>query len=121
MALRVRFVSSVIEVLDPVIDYLSNGLSELDLFESQYLIVPTAGVKAWLAPQIAARIGSTQGNNDGVLMNVHIGYAGMLNKILRGGITDDDDLWSIDNMTMVLLGILSNPASEFSSLAVKHG
>ena len=49
-------------------------------------------------------------NNDGVLMNVHIGYAGMLNKILRGGITDEDDLWSIENMTMVLLGILSNPA-----------
>ena len=53
MALRVRFVSSVNDVVEPVVAYLTVNDSSLDLFEPQYLIVPTAGVKAWLAPQIA--------------------------------------------------------------------
>ena len=84
MALRVRFVSSINDVVEPVVEYLTANDPSLDLFEPQYLIVPTAGVKAWLAPKVAARLGATDGVNDGVLMNVRIGYAGMLNSILRG-------------------------------------
>ena len=121
MALRVRFVSSVNDVVEPVVAYLTVNDSSLDLFEPQYLIVPTAGVKAWLAPQIASRLGATQGINDGVLMNVRVGYAGMLNSILRGGINDERDSWSIENMTMAMLRILSNDSSNYSDLEAKHG
>lgn len=121
MALRVQFVSSVNDVVEPVVAYLTVNDSSFDLFEPQYLIVPTAGVKAWLAPQIASRLGATQGLNDGVLMNVRVGYAGMLNSILRGGINDERDPWSIENMTMALLRILSNQSSNYSSLEAKHG
>ena len=121
MALRVQFVSSVNDVVEPVVAYLTVNDSSLDLFEPQYLIVPTAGVKAWLAPQIASRLGATEGIHDGVLMNVRIGYAGMLNGILRGGITDERDPWSIENMTMALLRILSNKSSNYSNLEAKHG
>ncbi len=121
MALQVRFVSSVNDVVEPVVEYLTVNDSSLDLFEPQYLIVPTAGVKAWLAPKIAARLGATEGVNDGVLMNVRIGYAGMLNSILRGGINDDRDPWSIENMTMALLHILTNDSSNYSDLEAKHG
>ena len=121
MALRVRFVSSVNDVVEPVVQYLTVNDSSLDLFEPQYLIVPTAGVKAWLAPRVASRLGATEGLNDGVLVNVRIGYAGMLNSILRGGITDEHDPWSIENMTMALLHILTNDSSQHSSLEVKHG
>jgi len=108
-------------VVEPVVEYLTVNDPSLDLFEPQYLIVPTAGVKAWLAPQIASRLGATDGVNDGVLMNVRIGYAGMLNSILRGGITDEHDPWSIENMTMALLHILTNDSSNYSNLAAKHG
>ena len=121
MTLRVRFVSSINDVVEPVVEYLTANDPSLDLFEPQYLIVPTAGVKAWLAPKVAARLGATDGVNDGVLMNVRIGYAGMLNSILRGGITDEHDPWSIENMTMALLHILTNDSSNYSNLAVKHG
>ena len=121
MALRVQFVSSVNDVVEPVVAYLTVNDSSFDLFEPQYLIVPTAGVKAWLAPQIASRLGATDGVNDGVLMNVRIGYAGMLNSILRGGINDEHDPWSIENMTMALLHILTNDSSNYSNLAAKHG
>ena len=121
MTLRVRFVSSVNDVVEPVVEYLTVNDPSLDLFEPQYLIVPTAGVKAWLAPRVASRLGATEGLNDGVLMNVRIGYAGMLNSILRGGINDEQDPWSIENMTMALLHILTNDSSHHSSLEVKHG
>ena len=121
MTLRVRFVSSVNDVVEPVVEYLTVNDPSLDLFEPQYLIVPTAGVKAWLAPRVASRLGATEGLNDGVLMNVRIGYAGMLNSILRGGINDEQDPWSIENMTMALLHILTNDSSHHSSLDVKHG
>ena len=121
MALQVRFVSSINDVVEPVVEYLTVNDPSLDLFEPQYLIVPTAGVKAWLAPQIASRLGATDGVNDGVLMNVRIGYAGMLNSILRGGINDDRDPWSIENMTMALLHILTNDSSNYSDLEAKHG
>ena len=121
MTLRVRFVSSIKDVVEPVVEYLTVNDSSLDLFEPQYLIVPTAGMKAWLAPQIASRLGATDGVNDGVLMNVRIGYAGMLNSILRGGINDEQDPWSIENMTMALLHILTSDSSNYSNLAAKHG
>jgi len=121
VTLRVRFVSCINDVVEPVVEYLTVNDPSLDLFEPQYLIVPTAGVKAWLAPQIASRLGATDGVNDGVLMNVRIGYAGMLNSILRGGITDEHDPWSIENMTMALLHILTNDSSNYSNLAAKHG
>jgi exodeoxyribonuclease V gamma subunit len=121
VALQVRFVSSVNDVVEPVVEYLTVNDSSLDLFEPQYLIVPTAGVKAWLAPQIASRLGATDSVNDGVLMNVRIGYAGMLNSILRGGINDEHDPWSIENMTMALLHILTNDSSNFSNHVAKHG
>lgn len=121
MTLRVRFVSSIKDVVEPVVQYLSVNDPSIDLFEPQYLIVPTAGVKAWLAPQIASRLGATEGINDGVLMNVRIGYAGMLNSVLRGGITDEHDPWSIENMTMALLHILTSDSSNYSNLAAKHG
>ena len=121
MALQVRFVSSINDVVEPVVEYLTVNDPSLDLFEPQYLIVPTAGVKAWLAPQIASRLGATEGVNDGVLMNVRIGYAGMLNSILRGGINDEHDPWSIESMTMALLHILTNDSSNFSNHVAKHG
>jgi len=121
VTLRVRFVSSINDVVDPVVEYLTVNDPSLDLFEPQYLIVPTAGVKAWLAPQIASRLGATEGVNDGVLMNVRIGYAGMLNSILRGGINDERDPWSIENMTMALLHILTNDSSNYSNVVAKHG
>jgi len=121
VALQVRFVSSINDVVEPVVEYLTVNDPSLDLFEPQYLIVPTAGVKAWLAPQIASRLGATEGVNDGVLMNVRIGYAGMLNSILRGGINDEHDPWSIESMTMALLHILTNDSSNFSNHVAKHG
>lgn len=120
MALKVRFVENLRDILDPVVEYLTVGSTEADLFTPQRLIVPTAGVRAWLAPQVAARLGATAGNNDGVLANVRIGYIGMLNGLLRAGIEDEDDAWSIERVTMAVLRVIhGRDASD--PLIRKHG
>ena len=106
MALRVRFVESLRDIVDPVVEYLTIGSTTTDLFTPQHLIVPTAGVRAWLAPHVAGRLGATSGNNDGVLANVHIGYIGMLNGLLRDGTEDENDAWSIERLTMAVLSAI---------------
>jgi len=114
MGLRVRFVTSLNEIVDPVVDYLSSNADAIDLFDSHHLIVPTAGVRAWLAPKISARLGATVGANDGVLMNTQVGYIGMLNGILRNGIEDESDAWSIERVTMAILRVIhvGDPVSD---------
>ena len=120
MALRVRFVENLHDIVDPVVGYLTQGSTMADLFAPQHLIVPTAGVRAWLAPQVAARLGATAGNTDGVLANVRIGYIGMLNGLLRGGLEDEDDAWSIERVTMAVLRVIHG-RDPSDPLIKKHG
>ncbi len=120
MPLRVWSVEKVGGVVDPVVRYLEQGGATLDLFQTQYLIVPTAGMRAWLAPQVANRLGATGGNGDGVMANVRVGYVGLLNGILRDGIEDEDDAWSIERVTMAVLRVIHDlPADD--PLVRKHG
>ena len=120
MSLRVWCVENVGDVVDPVVRYLEQGGAQADLFQTQHLIVPTAGMRAWLAPQVAARLGATAGNRDGVMANVRVGYVGMLNGILREGIEDEDDAWSIERVTMAVLRVIHDlPADD--PLVRKHG
>ncbi len=54
MTLRVEFVSRLSDIITPAIEFLREPA---DLFEKQHIVVPTAGVKAWLMPEIAKKIG----------------------------------------------------------------
>lgn len=120
MVLRVGFVETLEQVVEPVISHLTSTVDQFDLFETQHLIVPTAGVRAWLAPQLASRIGSAPGATDGILSNVRIGYVGMLNAILRGGIEDESDPWSIERLTMAVLRVIRDRPSN-DPLVKKYG
>lgn len=120
MSLRVWSVENVGDVVDPVVRYLEHGGASLDLFQTQHLIVPTAGMRAWLAPQVATRLGTTGDHGDGVMANVRVGYVGMLNRILRDGIEDEDDAWSMERVTMAVLRVIHDlPADD--PLVRKHG
>ena len=121
MALKVRYVESVREIVDPVVEHLGRATGSSDLFETQHLIVPTAGMRAWLAPQVAARLGATGGANDGVMANVRVGYMGMLNALLRGGTEDDSDAWSIERVTMAVLRVIHGRDPEKDPFIRKHG
>ena len=120
MSLRVWCVENVGDVVDPVVRYLEQGGATLDLFQTQHLIVPTAGMRAWLAPQVATRLGATGDNGDGVMANVRVGYVGMLNGILRDGIEDEDDAWSIERVTMAVLRVIHDLPTD-DPLVRKHG
>lgn len=121
MALKVRYVENVLQIVDPVVAYLGQATGSGDVFETQHLIVPTAGMRAWLAPQVAARLGATDGSHDGVMANIRVGYLGMLNTLLRDGVEDESDAWSIERVTMALLRVLRDRDPDKDPFIAKHG
>jgi len=110
MGLNIQYVPHLAASLDPVADFLQTSIEGADLFQREYVIVPTAGVKAWLMPELARRFGARPGFLDGVVANIEVGYVGMLNRFIAPDRVMSDDPWSIDRMTARLLTIFSqNP------------
>ena len=110
MGLNIQYVPHLAASLDPVADFLQTSIEGADLFQREYVIVPTAGVKAWLMPELARRFGARPGFGDGIAMNIEVGYVGMLNRFISPERVTSDDPWSIDRMTARLLTIFSqNP------------
>ena len=117
--LRVILAGSLGETVDTVVAHLTDTAGR-DLFATDNVIVPNAGVRAWLLQQVAGRLGASDGGGDGVVALVEVGYLGMLDRLLLGGRTGEDDPWSIDAMTMVILRRL-NASSAYSALVTRHG
>ena len=110
MGLNIQYVPHLRASLDPVADFLQSSLDGADLFQREYVIVPTAGVKAWLLPELARRFGARPEHSDGIATNIEVGYVGMLNRFISPDRVMADDPWSIDRMTARLLTIFSqNP------------
>ena len=110
MGLNIQYVPNLAASLDPVADFLQTSIEGADLFQREYVIVPTAGVKAWLMPELARRFGARPGFSDGIATNIEVGYVGMLNRFIAPDRVMSDDPWSIDRMTARLLTIFSqNP------------
>ena len=110
MGLNIQYVPNLATAIDPVADFLQTSIEGADLFQREYVIVPTAGVKAWLMPELARRFGARPGFADGVVANIEVGYVGMLNRFIAPERVTTDDPWSIDRMTARLLTIFSqNP------------
>jgi exodeoxyribonuclease V gamma subunit len=110
MGLNIHYVPNLATAIDPVADFLQTSIEGADLFQREYVIVPTAGVKAWLMPELARRFGARPGFSDGVVANIEVGYVGMLNRFIAPDRVMSDDPWSIDRMTARLLTIFSqNP------------
>lgn len=119
--MRVGFVENLHQIVEPVLQFLQTGAQGVDLFEPQRVIVPTGGVRAWLVPQLARRLGAQPGSPDGIVSNVRIGHIGMVNAVLRAGIADEDDHWSIDRVTMALLPVLSALPPDDPLVKKHHG
>ena len=64
MGLNIQYVPNLAASLDPVADFLQSSIDGADLFQREYVIVPTAGVKAWLMPELARRFGARPGFGD---------------------------------------------------------
>ena len=66
-AVEATYARRLEEIIQPAVDYLSHATG--DLFVKQRIIVPTAGMKAWLLAELATRLGATA-SHDGIVANV---------------------------------------------------
>lgn len=106
MVLRVRYVRTLSDVVEPVAFWLNSAPSGRGLFAGDHLLLPANGAKAWLLPELARRVGAREGKHDGVIANVQVGYLGSLNKFMVPQRFHDLDPWSIESMTAAILGII---------------
>ncbi len=120
MALSVEFVEKLEDIVVPVAEYLNEGVQGNDLFAGDYLVVPTAGVKAWLLPELAKTLGARKDMCDGVVANVQVGYLGLLYSFVQPGKQGRVDQWSIEHLTMAVLHVITG-RSEYDAIIRKHG
>ena len=122
--LIVRLVPDLASVLPTVEEFLADREGR-DLFETDHIIVPNAGVRAWLLQQIADRTGCTSSADgrsraDGVAMNIDIGYLGSIDRFLgrdRGTV----DPWDVEHLTMSVLGVVADPDPLFADQVERLG
>ena len=118
MSLQVEYVSRLTDVHQPVVDYLRQPV---DLFAKQHIVVPTAGVKAWLMSEVAKQLGTSGiGKTDGIIANVEIDFPGSLTKFLKPNVSDEHDQWLIENLMFHVLDVISAD-SQYEDLIKRSG
>ncbi len=100
MPLTVTYVRRLAEIVDRAAAFLSQPG---DLFTPQHVVLPTVGVQAWLAAELARRLGaSVAEGGDGIVAGVDFSYPGSLTQLVMP-VTPEDDLWSVDRLTFAVL------------------
>jgi exodeoxyribonuclease V gamma subunit len=105
--LQVSFVENLDGIISPVVDYLNNAPAGRDLFDIDHIIVPNAGVRAWLLQHIANTVGVTPHKHDGIAAQVDIKYLGALDGFLGRGFADDDP-WEVGPLAITVLSVLKS-------------
>ncbi len=106
MSLQVNYVSRLADVLQPTVAYLRQPV---DLFAKQHIVVPTAGVKAWLMSEVAKQLGTSGADSqDGIIANVEVDFPGSLTKFLKPEILGERDQWLIENLMFHVLDVISS-------------
>ncbi|MHB1089644.1 MAG: exodeoxyribonuclease V subunit gamma, partial [Ilumatobacteraceae bacterium] len=116
MPLNVDYVGRLDDIIEPTVKFLSQ---RVDLFEKQHLVVPTAGVKAWLLPELAKHLG-TSGKHDGIVANIKVDYPGSLTKFLAPKQHGQIDPWSIEHLTFQVLTVIAGN-SKYSKIVERSG
>ena len=101
MAIEFTYARRLEEIIQPAVDYLSHATG--DLFVKQRIIVPTAGMKAWLLAELATRLGATA-SHDGIVANVDISYPKSIVQLLQSKRDRAADKWPVDRLTFEVLG-----------------
>ena len=102
---KVRLVRGLAEGLRDAIEFLDDGAraaTPASLFAPSVVVVPSVGVREWLAEQLALRLGAT-GARDGVAANVDFRFPAVLDHFMPG--RPEDDPWSVPAMTSALLSV----------------
>lgn len=108
MALSIRYVRSLDEVIDRAAEFLSRPV---DLFARQRIVVPTAGAKAWLTAELAQRLGASPAADgtragDGIVAGVDFSYPGTISSLISDATRPDADPWDVDRLTFTILSVL---------------
>lgn len=111
MGLRVGFVETLEQVVDPVISHLTSNVDRIDLFATDHIVVPNAGVRAWLLQQLAHKMGATDGLTNGAVGNLNIGFVGLLDRFVMPDRSREDP-WDVDRLTFAVLQAISNLSGE---------
>ena len=118
MSLQVEYVSRLSDVLAPALEFLRQPV---DLFAKQHVVVPTAGVKAWLMSEVAKQLGTSGPNSeDGIIANVEVDFPGSLTKFLKPPVIGERDPWLIENLTFHVLDVISADA-QYEPIITRSG
>lgn len=100
---RVKLVRGLEEGLGDAIGFLDDGAraaTSASLFEPPVVVVPSVGVREWLAERLATRLGAS-GARDGIAANIDFRFPAVLDHFMPG--RPEDDPWSVPAMTSALL------------------
>ena len=117
--LRVSYVANLAQIVQPVVSYLNSSPAGRDIFAPDTIVVPNAGVRAWLQQQIATRVGATPDEVDGISANLNIGYVGMIRQ-MAGHARIQNDPWDIEPLTIAVLDCLAG-LPEAPALTLRYG
>lgn len=105
MPLSVTYVRSLSEIVERAAAFLSQ--SE-DLFTLQNVVLPTVGARAWLAAELAMRLGASAADRgDGIVAGVQFSYPGSISQLILP-VNSEADPWSVDRLTFAVLDVLIN-------------
>ncbi|MFM8861843.1 MAG: exodeoxyribonuclease V subunit gamma [Acidimicrobiia bacterium] len=102
--------------LEPLADALADLLAVpapgADPFEAELVLVPSAGVRAWLGACLARRLGATARGGDGVVANIDWQFPGRVVTVALG---PDAGLgtWETDRLTWAVFDELVDDAARF--------
>jgi exodeoxyribonuclease V gamma subunit len=117
--LQVSYVANLAQIVQPVVTYLNSSPADRDIFSPDTIVVPNAGVRAWLQQQIATTIGATPREIDGISVNLNIGYVGMIRQ-MAGLARLQNDPWDIEPLTIAVLDCLAD-LPEAPALSLRYG
>ncbi len=81
-------------------------------FAPEWVAVPSAGIRFWLARELAGRLGATHGT-DGICANVEFVFPGNLRKeVLNASYPDSEDPWAVETLVWHVLAEVTHDPSD---------
>ncbi len=109
MAFRTRYVCSLEEVAPLAQDFLIRQAGSL--FARPQIVVPTAGVRAWLEASLASRLAAGTARGDGIVANVGFIHPSAISSLLGpsgdAGRSRSDDPWEVERMAFTILDVMA--------------
>jgi exonuclease V gamma subunit len=120
VGLKISFVESLADTVAPLVQYLTTSDPARDIFDVDHIIVPNAGVRAWLLQQIASQVGTSSLGTDGIAANISIKYLGELDALI-GRRNLGADPWAVGPLSMTVLRVMNEHTGSFTSHVERMG